>query len=183
MGVEVCDMYDVVLLIEKAISEADAGQVAGLHESLDDPVRYHVILPCEDAASRIETALGSIAASEVLATSAMSYPEMDIDELQREIRSEAQKSLDASMRCMKTTGHEVTGEVSSQNPVEALAVAVESRDAREAIILTRSHVVAEFLHLDWTSKARRRIGVPCLHLLEHENFDEQAGQGEGVTGM
>jgi hypothetical protein len=46
-------------------------------------------------------------------------------------------------------------------------------------------VVSEFFHLDWTSKARRRIGVPILHLLEHENFDEQAegfGQ-EGITGL
>jgi hypothetical protein len=176
-------MYDVVLLIEKAISKADAVQVAGLHESLDEPVRYHVILPCEDAASRIETALGSIAASEVLATSAMSYPEMDLDELQREIRGEAQKALDASTRFMQSTGHEVTGEVTSEEPITALAQAVESRGAAEAIILTRPHIVREFFHLDWTSKARRRIGVPCLHLLEHETFDEQSGQGEGVTGM
>ena len=48
-------------------------------------------------------------------------------------------------------------------------------DGREAIILTRPHVVAEFFHVDWTSRARRKIGVPVLHLLEHENFDEQAG--------
>jgi hypothetical protein len=84
---------------------------------------------------------------------------------------------------MQGTGHEVTGEVTSQEPIVALAAAVESRSAAEAIILTRSHVVSEFFHLDWTSKARRKIGVPCLHLLEHENFDEQAGQGEGVSGM
>ena len=43
-------------------------------------------------------------------------------------------------------------------------------------------MVSEFFHLDWTSRARRKIGVPVLHLLEHENFDEQAGGGEGVTG-
>jgi hypothetical protein len=176
-------MYDVVLLIEKTLSEADAQQVASLHESLDEPVHYHVILPCEDAASRIETALGSIAASEVLATSAMSYPEMDIDELQREIRGEAQKALDASVRLIQATGHEVSGEVSSQDPVAALAASVDARNAAEVIILTRPHLVSEFFHLDWTSKARRKIGVPCLHLLEHENFDEQAGQGEGVSGM
>jgi hypothetical protein len=113
----------------------------------------------------------------------MSYPEMDIDELQREIRGEAQKSLEASMRRMQQTGHEVTGEVTSQEPVSALAAAVDAHKASEVIILTRPHVVAEFFHLDWTSKARRKIGVPCLHLLEHENFDEQAGQGEGVSGM
>ena len=176
-------MYDVVLLIERAISKADAVQVTGLHDSLDERVRYHVILPCEDAASRIETALGSIAASEVLATSAMSYPEMDIDELQREIRGEAQKELDTSLHFLKATGHDAAGEVSSQDPVVALAAAVEARSASEVIILTRPHLVREFFHIDWTSKARRKIGVPCLHLLEHESFDEQAGQGEGVTGM
>ena len=46
------------------------------------------------------------------------------------------------------------------------------------------HVVAEFFHLDWTSRARRKIGVPCLHLLEHESIEEQsAGGGEGVSGL
>jgi hypothetical protein len=43
--------------------------------------------------------------------------------------------------------------------------------------------VSEFFHRDWSSRARRAIGVPVLHLLEHENFDEQAGSGEGVTGV
>jgi len=39
--------------------------------------------------------------------------------------------------------------------------------------------------MDWTSKARRRIGVPILHLLERETFDQQAeGYGEeGITGL
>ena len=69
------------------------------------------------------------------------------------------------------------------DPIEALAAEVSAVDGREAIILTRSHVVSEFFHLDWTSRARRKIGVPVLHLLEHENFDEQAGSGEGVTGL
>jgi len=69
------------------------------------------------------------------------------------------------------------------DPIEALSAEVSAVDGREAIILTRSHVVSEFFHLDWTSRARRKIGVPVLHLLEHENFDEQAGSGEGVTGL
>jgi hypothetical protein len=178
-------MYDVVLLIEKALSKLDADQVASLHESLDDVVHYHVILPVEDAATRIETALGSIAASEVLATSAMNFPETDLDELQREIKAEADAQLETSMQLMRGAGHEVTGELTSGDPVAALATAVDTQDAEEAIILTRPHVVSEFFHLDWTSKARRKIGVPCLHLLERETFEEQgeAGTGEGVTGF
>ena len=72
-----------------------------------------------------------------------------------------------AVACLQQAGHEVVWAV----------------DGREAIILTRPHVVAEFFHLDWTSRARRKIGVPVLHLLEHESFDEQAGGGEGVTGL
>ena len=58
-------------------------------------------------------------------------------------------------------------------------VAVHARE-----VLTRPHVVAEFFHVDSTSRARRKIGLPVLHLLEHENFDEQAeGYVEGITGL
>ena len=68
--------------------------------------------------------------------------------------------------------------------VDALAAEVAAVDGREAIILTRPHVVAEFFHLDWTSQARRKLGVPVLHLLEHETIAEQAaGGGEGNTGL
>jgi hypothetical protein len=69
------------------------------------------------------------------------------------------------------------------DPVDALADTVKEAGAAEAIILTRPHLVSEFFHLDWTSRARRKLGVPVLHLLEHETFDEQAGPGEGVTGF
>ena len=70
------------------------------------------------------------------------------------------------------------------DPIDALAAKVTEVDGREAIILTRPHVVAEFFHVDWTSRHRRKIGVPVLHLLEHENFDEQAeGYGEGIAGL
>ena len=78
---------------------------------------------------------------------------------------------------------DAVGEVVSADPIEALRDKVTAVDAREAIILTRPHVVAEFFHVDWTSRARRKLGVPVLHLLEHENFDQQAGEGEGITGL
>ena len=77
----------------------------------------------------------------------------------------------------------VFGESVTADPIDALAAKVKDVGAAEVIVLTRPHVVAEFFHLDWTSKARRKLGVPVLHLLEHERFDEQAGGGEGVTGL
>ena len=74
--------YDVVLLIEQPLSGQDARQVRGLHEDFEEHVRYHVLLPVEDAAARVESAMGSLAASEVLASPALVMDEADLENVQ-----------------------------------------------------------------------------------------------------
>jgi hypothetical protein len=175
--------YDVVLLLEQPLSRQDALQVRGLHEEVEDAVRYHLLLPVEDAAARVESAMGSIAASEVLASPALVMDTENLQEVQRELLEQARADVTASIDRLASVGGDAVGEVVNIDQIEALAAKVADVGAAEAIILTRPHVVAEFFHLDWTSRARRKVGVPVLHLLEHENFDEQAGGGEGVTGM
>ncbi len=176
--------YDVVLLVEQPLSTEDALQVRGLHEDVEDPVRYHVLLPVEDAAARVESAMGSIAASEVLASPALVMDAEDVQEVQRELLDQARTECTGCVSRLTDCGADCVGEVVSADPVDALIAKVAEVDAAEAIILTRKHVIAEFFHVDWTSRARRRLGVPILHLLEHENFDEQAEHyGEGITGL
>ena len=177
--------YDVVLLVEQPLSAEDAAQVRSLHQEVEEPVRYHVLLPVEDAAARVESAMGSIAASEVLASPSLVMDDASIQEVQRELLDRARTECTGCVDKLAKAGGNVTGEVVSDDPVDALTAKVAEVQAAEAIILTRRHVVAEFFHLDWTSRARRRLGVPILHLLEHENFDEQGEQfgTEGVTGL
>ena len=175
--------YDVVLLVEQELSSADARQVTDLHRELDQPVTYHVLLPVEDAAARVEAAMGSLAAGEVMASPAMVMSEVDLDEVRKDCLERSERELAHTLAALRAAGGTVDGRVVHEPPVDALIAAVAADDAREAIILTRSHVVSEFFHLDWTSRARRKIGVPVLHLLEHEPFDEQSGGGEGVTGL
>ena len=174
--------YDVVLLIEQALTDADAAQVHSLHEGLDEPVTYHVLLPGEDAAGRIEAAMGALGGSELMASTALAMSESDIEAVREESRERSRHDLDKTVAALRATGRQVYGELVTDPPIAALKAKVEAVDGREAIILTRPHVVAEFFHLDWTSQARRKIGVPVLHLLEHESFAEQAGGGEGVFG-
>lgn len=174
--------YDVVLLIEQALTPADAAQVRSLHEGLDEPVTYHVLLPLEDAAARIETAMGSLSAGEMMASPALAMSDAEMEALRKDCLDRSTTDLQATLDALTAAGADATGQVVGGPPIEALGAKVKEVDGREAIILTRPHVVAEFFHLDWTSQARRKIGVPVLHLLEHENFDEQAGGGEGVTG-
>jgi len=175
--------YDVVLLVEAAMSAGDATQVRSLHSDIEDPVVYHVLLPLEDASARIEASLGTLGAGDVMAAPAMVMSDVDLDAVREECRERSAADLAATLKAIEAAGGKATGAVTSAPPVDALVDKVGEVDAREVIVLTRPHLVAEFFHVDWTSRARRKLGVPVLHLLERENFDEQAGGGEGVTGF
>ncbi|MFC4783476.1 hypothetical protein ACT8ZV_03320 [Nocardioides sp. MAHUQ-72] len=179
------EAYHVVLLVEQALTPADAAQVRSLHEGLDQPVVYHVLLPLEDAAARIESAMGSLSGGEVMTSPTMAMNDVDLEAVRKDCEERSGSDLAQTLASLRATGATVEGRVCGEAPIDALAAEVSRVEAGEAIILTRPHVVAEFFHVDWTSKARRKIGVPVLHLLEHENFDEQAeGYGsEGVTGF
>ncbi len=176
-------MYHVIVLAEQAMSAGDAAEVTSLHDGIEEPRHYHVLIPCENAAVRVETALGALAASEVLAAPPVVTNDMDAAESQKEIDAHAKTSVTISADALRALGHEASGEFSSEDPIDALDRVAAEQDAEEIIVMTRPHVVAEFLHLDWASKARRRLGVPVLHLVEHEALDAEAGGGEGVTGM
>lgn len=177
------ERYDVVLLVEQAMSDADAQQVHSLHEAIEGDVVYHVLLPVEDSANRIESGLGGLASGEMLVVPSVAMSDADIEDIRREILEESRRALHQTLDALQASGARAVGDTVSMDPVEALGSKVNEVDAREAIILTRPHVVREFFHLDWTSRARRKLGVPVLHLLEHENFDEQAGEGEGISGF
>ncbi len=175
--------YDVVLLVEAPMTIGDATQVRSLHSEIPDQVVYHVVLPLEDASARIEASLGTLGAGDVMAAPAMVMSDADLKAVRDECRDRSAADLAATLTAIKAAGGEATGAVTSTPPVEALVAKVSEVDAREVIVLTRPHLVAEFFHLDWTHRARRKLGVPVLHLLEQENFDEQAGGGEGVHGF
>lgn len=175
--------YDVVLLVEQALSELDASQVHGLHADFEEPVRYHLLLPIEDTVGMVESGLTALAGGEILAAPASVLDAEDIAEMRQEMLDKARDDVSSSVELLEKAGATATGRAVSSDPISALVAAVADVDAREAIILTRPHVVSEFFHVDWTSRARRKLGVPVLHLLEHETFDEQAGEGEGISGF
>ena len=100
-----------------------------------------------------------------------------------EAKEEGEGNLATAVEVLQATGATAVGELVTGDPIDALAAKITEVDGREAIILTEEHFVAELLRLDWTSRARRHLDVPVLHLMEQETFDEQAGGGEGVTGL
>lgn len=158
-------MY-VVILIEREMDASDAAEVVGLRDQNAEPTSYWVVLPVDDAAARVEASLGTIAANEPFGAAPILLPDLDLDAVRTEIIESSRTALEHSLQRLRAAGGQADGEVTNTDPVDALAKSVVQHQAAEVIVLTRPHLVSEFFHVDWTSKARRRLGVPLLHLVE-----------------
>lgn len=161
-------MFDVSLLIERQLNELDADQIIALHEGLDDTVRYHLLLPVESSPALLMSSMGALGGQVVTLTDPGT-----IDDVQERLEEAGQSELDASAALLTGRGQEVTATITEDDPIDALLALVKDTASSEVIILTEPHVVKEFLQIDWTSRAQRKLDVPSVHLLEHVPFDAQ----------
>jgi hypothetical protein len=162
-------MYTVALLIEQGLSRIDADEVVGLRDQTVETTSYWVVLPVDEAAHRVETSLGAMAANEPFGGAPVLMPDLDLEEIRREVIEESNAALAQSLESLRAAGAtNVDGEVTNIDPVDAVTKAVATHGADEVVVFTRPHLVAEFFHVDWTSRARKRLGVPLLHLIEHK---------------
>jgi len=161
-------MFDVSLLIERQLKDLDADQIIALHEGLDDTVRYHLLLPVENSSAVLMSSMGALGGQVVPLTE----PDV-VEEIQDGIHRAGQAELEASASLLVDRGQQVTATITEDDPIDALLALVKNTGSSEVIILTEPHVVKEFLHIDWTSRAQRKLDVPSVHLLEHVPFDAQ----------
>lgn len=166
-------MYDVVVLVEQEVSVPDAERLVELYASAPEPVKYHLIVPCEDASARVEASLAGLASTELTGIAAERYS-LQSDEDARKASEQAQHAIDAqataaldrSLDRLRALGREAGGWITHRHPVDDLVDHIKLVNGQEVVVLTRPHVIAELLHVDWSAQARRHLGVPVLHLLE-----------------
>ena len=162
-------MYDVALLIERQLEELDADQIVALHEGLEDTIRYHLLLPVEYSTTILASSMSALGGG-LFATA----PDVvAAEDVQSEIVAAGQAELDASAALLTSRGQQTTAMLTEGDPVDTLKQLVSDTSSSEVIILTESHLVQEFFKMDWTSRAKRALDVPTLHLLEHVPFDAQ----------
>jgi hypothetical protein len=162
-------MFDVSLLIERQLNDLDADQVIALHEGLDDTVRYHLLLPVESSNAILTSSMSALGSGQIVP---IAEPDA-IEDVQKEVVNAGQSELEASAELLRVRGQEVTATLTEDDPIDALVALVKRTGSSEVIILTEPHVVQEFLQIDWTSRAQRKLDVPSVHLLEHVPFDAQ----------
>ena len=114
--------YHVVLLVEQELGALDAAQVRALHDGIEDRVVYHVLIPLEDAAARIEASMGSLSAGEMLASPAMTMRDVDLDAVRKDCKDRSDRELKATLDALEAAGATVgTGTVIAEPPIDALA--------------------------------------------------------------
>lgn len=168
-------MYDVLVLVEEELSVPDAERLVELYAGTPEPVRFHLILPCEDAEAQVEASLSGIAGSDMFGMTGPRYgfrPPEEIhraaDEAQHAVDAQATAALERSVGRLRSFDREADGVITRRHPVDQLVDDILRVHGQEVVVLTRPHVIAELLHVDWSAQARRHLGVPVLHLLEQQ---------------
>ncbi|MET7641049.1 indole-3-glycerol phosphate synthase [Streptomyces sp. NPDC005438] len=153
-------MFTTVLMIEKPLSAPDVETVTTLHG--DEPLSFVVLLQPRGDQDVLLRALDDVALGELSdAVREGEEPEGG------EARQLAERALQHSLNVLRKTGAEAVGRLVEDHPLRLLGSVVEEVGADEVIVLTAPHLVEEFFHRDWASRARHKVGVPVLKLFAH----------------
>ncbi len=85
-------------------------------------------------------------------------------------RAEAQDILDTSLAALRVGGAKASGRVADGDAVASLVDEVRTSNARQAVVVTRPHAVADTFRHDWATQAQRKLGLPVLHLYVGSGF-------------
>ncbi|MEV6108658.1 indole-3-glycerol phosphate synthase [Streptomyces sp. NPDC051940] len=155
-------MFTTVLMIEKPLVPVDVEMVTTLHG--DEPVTFVVLLQPRGNQDRLLRALDDVALGEF----DDAVHEGDIPE-GSEALTPAETALAHSLKSLRDAGAKADGRLVDGDPLDVLRTTVAENKADEVIVLTAPHLVEEFFHRDWASRARHKVGVPVLKLFAHND--------------
>ncbi len=153
-------VFKTVLMIEKALSDADVELVTTLHS--DEKVSFIVLMQPRGRQDELLRALDDVALGHLDKV----VHEHDATESTPTLATE---SLEHSLRHLREAGADAVGEVVEDKPLDHLRSVVENNAADEVVVLTSPHFVEEFFHRDWASQARHKVGVPVLRLFASDS--------------
>jgi hypothetical protein len=148
-------VQSLVVLTERALSPADVDRLVALHDPDRPAVR--VLVPAGGRRNVLVDVLDHLSLLEL--REALNAVQGHVERTPQQ----AQADVDGTVTALRGAGCEASGEVVTQDPVQALDAEVRA-GAEEVVIVTAPHAVEDTLHRDWASVARDRLGVPVLHV-------------------
>lgn len=154
----------IVVLAEVPLTEADASHLSALIDGGD--VVYTVLIPEDRHTNVVGEFLHHLSLLEISeAFHGLSHRPTD-----DEVRVTADQALQSSLSALRDVGLKADGLTARGNAVESMVSTVRERNARQAVVITRPHAVADTLHRDWANRAQDQLGVPVLHLYAGSGF-------------
>lgn len=155
----------IVILTEEHLNDADAANLVSLVG--EEPTNFVVIIPDD----RHKSVMAEFFHHLSLLEFSDAFRELSQGQpTEQESRATAEAELEASLRVAEAHGLAAQGRIVTGNAVEAMTETVAEYDARQAVVITRPHAVADTFHTDWANQAQDRLGVPVLHLYSGSGF-------------
>jgi hypothetical protein len=162
--------YDVVVLIEREMSEGDALRVAALHARHEEPVDYHLLVsshPTEGIGGPMALLGTSFAAVAGLSpgagpgrtttATALADPQFDL----------ASVIEHSSRRLRGLNDCRVNVSITHGEILLALKTLVRSTNSQEVVVVAWPETAARFLCSNWPQNASRELKVSRIRVLEH----------------
>ncbi len=163
--------YDVVVLIEREMSEGDADRVAALHARTEERVAYHLLVsshPTEGFAGPMALLGSSFAdVAGVPATTApgRTTTATALADPQFDLVSVIERS---SRRLRAASDDQVSVSITHGEVLLALKTMVRTTNADEVVVVAWPETAAAFVCNDWARRAKTQLKVPHLRILEHD---------------
>ena len=154
----------IVVLAEVPLTDADAAHLSALVDGSD--AVYTVLIPEDRHTNVLGEFLHHLSLLEIgEALHGLSHrPSED------EVRVTADQALQTSLDALRGAGLRADGVTARGKAVESMVSMVKEREARQAVVITRPHAVADTLHRDWANRAQDQLGIPVLHLYAGSGF-------------
>ncbi|HEY3562035.1 MAG TPA: hypothetical protein VGL05_31425 [Kribbella sp.] len=178
--------YDVVVLIEREMSEGDARRVAALYAKREESVDYHLLVsshpesgiagPMALLGSTFADVAGLTASASVMGSAtapsarvsppaATRTPTATLADPAVDLASVIEHS---SRRLRTASGYPVHVSITHGEILLALMQMVKSTNSQEVVVVAWPETAARFLCSDWTTKARKLLKVPRVRIVEHD---------------
>ncbi len=155
----------IVILTEEPLTSVDVGNITDLYGP-DDDIALLLLVPADTKRNLFVDVIDQLTMLDL--PGALREFREQPDAAARQI--EAQDILDTSLATLEAAGAKATGEVAVGDAVASLVAKVSETGARQAVVVTRPHAVADTFRQDWAHQAQRKLGLPVLHLYSDSGF-------------
>ncbi|WP_104111625.1 MULTISPECIES: hypothetical protein [unclassified Arthrobacter] len=155
----------IIILTEEPLTSTDVANITNLYEPGDD-VELVLLVPADTHRNLFVDVIDQLTMLDVPGALREFREKPDADTVQ----TEAAQTLATSLAVLADAGVTATGAVAEGDAVASLVAKVTEADARQAVVITRPHAVADTFRQDWAHQAQRKLGLPVLHLYSDSGF-------------